>query len=103
MAAIGAWRQGRSIYRVDPLTAAALADTELPDEIPALTLLELPEWGLYLTGMRTDPPVHGVVVHLDWSFERRRPELWIVIDVGEMEGDAHALGGPGVPGPPPPR
>ncbi len=85
VAAIGAWRQGRSIYRVDPLTAAALADTELPDEIPALTLLELPEWGLYLTGMRTDPPVNGVFVHLDWSFDRRRPELWIVVDVGELE------------------
>ena len=61
VAAIGAWRQGRSIYRVDPLTAAALADTELPDEIPALTLLELPEWGLYLTGMRTDPPTKRLV------------------------------------------
>lgn len=80
--AVGAWRQGRSIYRVEAETAAALADTELPDEIPAQTLLELPEWGLYLSGMDTDPPLNGAFVHLDWSFTRRRPELWIVADLG---------------------
>lgn len=80
--AVGAWRQGRSIYRVEAETAAALADTDLPDEIPAQTLLELPEWGLYLTGMVTEPPLNGAFVHLDWSFTRRRPELWIVADLG---------------------
>jgi hypothetical protein len=80
--AVGAWRQGRSIYRVDAETAAALADTDLPDEIPAHALLELPEWGLYLTGMDTDPPLNGAFVHLDWSFTRRRPELWMVADFG---------------------
>lgn len=82
VAAVGAWRQGRSIYRVDAETAAALADTDLPDEIPAQVLLELPEWGLYLTGMDTDPALNGAFIHLDWSFDRRRPELWIVADVG---------------------
>lgn len=80
--AVGAWRQGRSIYRVDPETAAALSDTALPDEIPAHVLLELPEWGLYLTGMDTDPQLNGAFVHLDWSFTRQRPELWIVADLG---------------------
>jgi len=61
---------------------AALANTDLPDEVPAQALLELPEWGLYLTGMDTDPPLNGAFVHLDWSFTRRRPELWIVADLG---------------------
>lgn len=82
VAAVGAWRQGRSIYRIDAETAAALADTHLPDEIPAQVLLQLPEWGLYLTGMDTDPPLNGAFIHLDWNFTRRRPELWIVADVG---------------------
>jgi hypothetical protein len=80
--AVGAWRQGRSIYRVDAETAVALADTDLPDEIPAHALLELPEWGLYLTGMDTEPPLNGAFIHLDWSLNRRRPELWIVADLG---------------------
>ncbi len=44
VAAIGAWRQGRSIYRVDPLTAAALADTEASRRDPHPDPLELPEW-----------------------------------------------------------
>lgn len=82
VAAVGAWRQGRSIYRVEAETAAALADTDLPDEIPAQALLELPEWGLYLTGMDTEPPLNGAFIHLDWNFTRHRPELWIVADLG---------------------
>lgn len=82
VAAVGAWRQGRSIYRIDADAAAALADTDLPDAIPAQVLLELPEWGLYLTGMDTDPPLNGAFIHLDWSLDRRRPELWIVADLG---------------------
>jgi len=35
--------------------------------------------------MPTVPPVNGVFVHLDWSLDRRRPELWIVVDVGEAD------------------
>lgn len=80
--AVGAWRQGRSIYRIDADAAAELADTDLPDEIPVQTLLQLPEWGLYLTGMNTDPALNGAFVLLDWSFDRRRPELWIIADLG---------------------
>jgi hypothetical protein len=78
-AALYAWRQGRSIYRVDPDLAQELAETTLPDEIPASKLLELPEWGLYLTGVI---PASGAFVHLDWSSELDRPELWLTLDIG---------------------
>lgn len=40
--------------------------------------------------MDTDPPLNGAFIHLDWSFDRRRPELWIVADVG---GELDLVGG----------
>jgi len=48
MAALYAWRQGRSIYRFDPELAEAVVATDLTGEIPVDVFYSLPEWGIYI-------------------------------------------------------
>jgi hypothetical protein len=80
MAFIGAWRQGKSIYRVSPEFAEQLHATSLPDALPGDVLLQLPEWCAYVA-LRPIPGVVGAYVRLDWDREASRPVLGLLFDM----------------------
>jgi len=90
MAALYAWRQGRSIYRFDSELAEAVVATDLTGEIPVDVFYSLPEWGIYIE--RPDisawrDVLDGVLVHLEWEFPHQRAELRLVFDMaGKLIG-----------------
>lgn len=47
-AALGAWRIGQDVYRIDPTLAEELMDTDLDGDLPHEVLRRLPSWGLYV-------------------------------------------------------
>lgn len=79
MSFIGAWRQGKGIYRVSPEFAEQLHATRLPDALPGEVLLQFPEWCAYLA-LRPIAGVMGAYVRLDWDQDARRPVLALLFD-----------------------
>lgn len=78
--AFAAWRMGRGVYRFDADLAAALAQTDAPETLPAELLLRLPEWGVWLEGAECLKPFEGAFCWLNYLLSSETPELriWFV-------------------------
>lgn len=82
VAALGAWRLGRGIYRFDPDLWGELVQTELPEDVPVAALYRLPEYCLYLDLPETEADALGAYVWLEHDVNTKRPELRILLDTG---------------------
>lgn len=94
LAALGTWRYSQGVYRFDPDTFSALADTTVKGEIPSEVLLRLPEWCVYVE-MPEDyrwfgTRLHGFWVHLEQDANTHRNELRFLLDT-ESELQPHIL------------
>ena len=82
LAALGAWRVTRGIYRFDPDLYAALIDTPLTGDLPDALLYRLPSWGIYVEtpGLTyAGFPLLGYYAHLN-QHQNGSTELRLVID-----------------------
>lgn len=82
LAALGAWRMTRGIYRFDPDVYAPLVESGYSGDIPTEVLLRLPEWCVYIEtpGLtRHGAPIQGAFVYLDFATKTRNVELRIVL------------------------
>ena len=82
LAALGAWRVTRGIYRFDPNLYTALISTPLSGDLPDALLFRLPSWGVYLEtpDLHFDGrPLLGVYAHLNAAHEGHT-ELRLVLD-----------------------
>lgn len=83
VAALGAWRMTKGVYRFDPDILGALWDTPLTGDLPSELLARLPEWCVYVeTPGRAllGEPVHGFYAHLEHDPNDHRRELRLLID-----------------------
>ena len=97
MAFIGAWRQGKGIYRLSPQFAEQLHATSLPDALPGEVLLQFPEWCAYVA-LRPIAGVVGAYVRLDWDQAAKRPVLGLLFDIStDVEPEKSILVGLALP------
>jgi hypothetical protein len=86
IAALYAWRQGKTIRRFDENLAEALATTEGTEHIAGGVLLSLPEWGIYVEQPAAMPtPWHGFIVHLEDDVSTGRTELRFAFDMPDRQ------------------
>lgn len=89
LAGLSAWRMAQGIYRYDPAVYEAVRDTPLSGDIPHDVLYRLPEWCVYVEtpGLRVEgAAMSGAFVHLEYDFDRREPELRLLLDVDAERG-----------------
>jgi hypothetical protein len=83
LAALGAWRMTRGIYRFDPDVYTPLVESGYSGDIPTEVLLRLPEWGIYIEtpGLTFfDECVFGAFISLDYDPPTKARELRMVLD-----------------------
>ncbi len=83
LAALGAWRATKGIYRFDPALYEPLRNTDLSSEIPVELLFQMPEWGLYMETPHVhfgDHAVHGAFAHLEHDLNTGKAELRLLLD-----------------------
>jgi len=84
VAALGAWRLSRGIYRFHPEMFRAVWETEMGDRLPVEHLYALPEFCVYLLFPELMPlfgfSTHGVFVHLEHDVNSGEPELRLLLD-----------------------
>jgi hypothetical protein len=96
LGAFAAWRVTQSIYRFDPVLAAALSDTPI-DTVPVEVLYRLPEWCVYVEVENHSwftAPMAGFFAHLEHDAVTGRPELRLVIDLDDEFGQPMAIAVP---------
>lgn len=92
LAGLAAWRMTQGIYRFDPAVYDAVRDTPLSGDIPHEVLYHMPEWAVYIEtpdAHAGDQRMHGALAHLEHDVHTQRPELRLLLDLGE--GDHAAL------------
>jgi hypothetical protein len=81
--AIHAWRYARSTYVMEPKLASRLMRQGV-DELRGLdAFVGLPEWCTYIAGGQVGWPGAGLWAHLAYQSTLGRPELRLVLDLGE--------------------
>lgn len=94
LSALGSWRYSQGVYRFDPDTFAALADTTVKGEIPSDVLLRLPEWCVYIEMPEDyrwfEKRLYGFWAHLEQDTNTNRNELRFLLDT-ETELKPHIL------------
>jgi hypothetical protein len=80
--ALAAWRQTRTIYRLDPDLYDALIATDLADRLPPQAFRRLPEWCVYVA-LPSGAGLAGLYAHLEWDLNAQRPELRVLYDLGD--------------------
>ncbi|MGH9760323.1 MAG: AcrVA2 family anti-CRISPR protein, partial [Blastocatellia bacterium] len=89
IAALGAWRMTRGVYRVDPTLLTELYATRLDREIPVEVLYHLPQWCLYVEMDAKVPAlshlgdVRGFYAQMEFDANTADPELRLLIDTDE--------------------
>lgn len=83
VAASYAWRYTRSVYLMEPSLLDRLLH-QVPDAIGLDDLATLPEWCIYLAAGDPEVPGGGVWAHLEHDMNTSRPELRLLLDIGEM-------------------
>lgn len=83
LAALGAWRMTRGIYRFDPALYAAVVETPLEGDLPSQVLERLPEWCVYIETPEltwSGQPLPGVWAHLEHDANTGQRELRLMTD-----------------------
>jgi hypothetical protein len=79
ISALYAWRFARSVWLVEPVLTRRLL-TQIPDALDLDLVAGLPEWCVYIA---VPDSTAGVMLHLESDANTGRPELRILIDLGE--------------------
>lgn len=82
MAALNAWRHSRSVYLIEPHLQQRLVE-QIPDHIGVHDLQDLPEWCIAIASDHPEFPGVAAWLHLEWDANSARPELRVLVDVGE--------------------
>lgn len=82
MSAPYAWRHTRSVYLFEPALAERLL-TQVPDAIGLQDLTGLPEWCVYIASDHPEFPGTGLWAHLEHDIKTGRPELRLLLDLGD--------------------
>ncbi len=83
LGALMTWRMTQGIYRFDPAVYEAVRDTPVTGDLPAETIMRMPEWGVYIEtpGIELSVGVlHGFFAHLEYDMQARATELRLVLD-----------------------
>ena len=85
LAALGAWRMTKGIYRFDETVRESIQVIEGTSKIPVDVLLRLPEWCVYIEIPIETSLVacYGFYAFLEFDVNTRRRELRIVFDMHE--------------------
>lgn len=82
------WRLGQGIYRFDPDLLKEVWETPLDGDIPGEVLFRLPEYAVYVEApagtYHGQKPLLGFFAHLEWDMNRRRAELRLLLDTGDV-------------------
>ncbi|MGP4027293.1 hypothetical protein [Actinomadura sp. 3N407] len=82
MSALYAWQFSRSVWLIEPgLTSRLL--TQVPDALTVQDLAGLPEWCVYIAAAHPEWPGSGLWAHLEHDVNTGRPELRLLLDVGD--------------------
>ena len=84
LAALGAWRMTKGVYRFDPDIMGELWDTRVAGDIPRGVLRHLPEWCVYVETpgrAAAGAPLHGFYAHLERDMNDGREELRLLLDL----------------------
>lgn len=96
IAALGAWRMTKGIYRFDTTLRSELWGTPVSGDVPVQVLHRLPEWCVYLD-LDLDVGVgrlHGAWVHLEVDDNTDIEELRFLLDLDDhLQGVPVHLGG----------
>ena len=95
VAALGAWRMTKGIYRYDPVLFEELWASEYEGPITLEPLRQLPEWAVYIETpgiaiWRGTAQLHGFFAFLEFDLNTHHNELYLVWDV-DMENEGPAL------------
>lgn len=82
MSALNAWRYTRSVYLIEPHLQQRLVQ-QIPDHIGIDDLTGLPEWCIAIASDHPEWPGVAAWLHLEWDANNNRPELRVLVDVGE--------------------
>lgn len=83
VAAMYAWRYSRAVYVVEPSLMSSLL-TQVPDSPSLEAFVDLPHWCVYVTSdNHPEFPGAGFWAHLEYDVNTGRPELRLLIDLGE--------------------
>lgn len=103
IAALGAWRVAKDIYRFDRTVFEELWQTPVEGDLPAEVLERLPAWCCYVpfpeprylsfSATPNEFYAHGFFVHLEHDVNSGRRELRFLIDYAPFENDANVAGG----------
>ena len=80
LAAVGAWRYSKGIYKFSKVLYDALTDTPLPDTIPLSVFRRLPDWCPYLELPEQVNGINGYYCYLDYEYRTGAWELRIYPD-----------------------
>ena len=86
VAALSAWRAGKSLYLFDPTIYNSLITGGMTGNLPSEFLYKLPEWCVYVkTPGKSfrDTTVYGFFAHLNLDIETNRHELCLVLDTSD--------------------
>ncbi|MEI6336801.1 MAG: hypothetical protein WCS87_19765 [Methylococcaceae bacterium] len=83
LAALSAWRAGKSLYLFDRTIYNSLISGGMTGNLPSEFLYNLPEWCVYVEtpgNSFRDTTVYGFFAHLNLDLETNRHELCLVLD-----------------------
>jgi len=90
LAALGAWRMTKGIYRFDPDLFAELWEAPYEGPITLEPLRHLPEWAVYVetpNAEKTPYRPHGFFALLEHDLNSGHDELYLVWDIDDPEGN----------------
>ncbi|MDL4813124.1 hypothetical protein [Actinomadura opuntiae] len=76
------WRFARSVWIFEPALMSRFL-TQVPDTITLDDLTTLPEWCVFIAGSHPEYPGSGLWAHLEYDTNTGRPELRLLLDLGE--------------------
>ena len=83
VAALAAWRMGRTLYCYDPDLYTALESTPVT-RVPRRIIYRLPQWCVYIEAqgwLAATPGLAGFFAHLEWDARTGRHELRLLLDL----------------------
>lgn len=79
---LGAWKNDLIVYRISDYVFDMASKTKLPKQLPVDKIIAFSKKGLYLE-LPGEDFIQGCFIHIEYDFERKKPELRLLLDTGD--------------------